>query len=282
MTTSGPRAVIGGLPDPKYRLPDPNTTGTTCSSTAVWVLPSRRSRPLDEGSESIDRGPKPVRRRIAGPREPVLVSQLAPVVRVRDSRVGPVDRIEFPSPKVPRRFLLRLGRLPGDAPTLDELHHVVLPNTATGERHREHVTNATDALAGWCLGQVVVSVPPRLLRRIGNQLEDRLKPGRDIPTRAGDPWDPIGACHSHHRSPIKAPEQDPTRRAIGQSLLGMGGTVSAGGCSGLAGGCGRMHQTSAGHSRADRVGWGYARVAPLGGPAATLAASAHSRDAVPV
>jgi hypothetical protein len=34
MTTSGPRAVIGGLPDPKFRLPDPNTTGTTSIATS--------------------------------------------------------------------------------------------------------------------------------------------------------------------------------------------------------------------------------------------------------
>lgn len=107
----------------------------------------------------------------------------------------------------------RLGRLPGDAATLDELDHMIFPNVAAGGQHRENVTDAADTLPSGRLNQVVVAVPPWLLRRIGDAFEDRLKPGRDIPTRADDARNLIITRHS----PIESPDGI-TRHAGGQLI----------------------------------------------------------------
>jgi len=72
---------------------------------------------------------------------------------------------------------------------------VVLPDAAMGERHREHITGAADALPGGRPGQVVVAVPARLRSRIRDQLEDRSRPGRDLAAGA-DHARRLLSCHA--------------------------------------------------------------------------------------
>src|SRR4029077_16856036 len=113
-------------------------------------------------------------------------------------RPGRVARLELPPPQVPRRRLPWLGRRPGDPAAFLELHHVVLPDLTPGQRHRENVTGAPDALPGRRAGQVVVAVPARLRRRIRDQLEDLRRPGRDLPGGADHPWRVLLSCHVPH------------------------------------------------------------------------------------
>src|SRR5262249_61918736 len=81
---------------------------------------------------------------------------------------------------MPGRLPTRLGRLPGDTAALVEFDHVVLPNVALCGRHREDLAYRADTLACGGLGQVVVAVPAWLLTRISDELEDRLRPRRDL------------------------------------------------------------------------------------------------------
>ena len=79
-----------------------------------------------------------------------------------------------------RAAAARLGGHPGDPAALLELGHVVLPDAAPGERHREHPTCAADALPGRRPGQVVAAVRARLLSPVGDQLEDRARLSRNL------------------------------------------------------------------------------------------------------
>src|ERR1700683_2464760 len=101
---------------------------------------------------------------------------------------------------MPRRPLPRLGGGPGDPAALLELHHMVLPDAALSQRHREHVACPADPLAGGGLGQVVVAVPARLHRRIRDQLEDLPRPGRDLTAGADHPRRLLLSCHTYHPS----------------------------------------------------------------------------------
>jgi len=88
---------------------------------------------------------------------------------------------------VARRLLARLGRQPGDAPRLVELHDVVLPDAALSDRHREHIADPSDALRLGSLGQVLVAVPARLHGGVGDQCKNRLRAGPDLPADTHDP-----------------------------------------------------------------------------------------------
>ena len=151
---------------------------------------------LGQRREPVERSAEAIRRGGAGPRQPALVGQPGPVVGMGNPRPGRVDRLELPPPQVPRRHLPWLGRRPGDPAAFLELHHVVLPDLTPGQRHRENVTGAPDALPGRCAGQVVVAVPARLRRRIRDQLEDPPRPGRDLPGRADHPRRILLSCHA--------------------------------------------------------------------------------------
>ena len=106
----------------------------------------------------------------------------------------------------PRRLPPRLGRRPGDSAAFLELDYVVLPDGAPGQRHREHVTGAPDALSGRRDGQVVVAVPARLGRRIRDQREDPLRLGRDVPAGADHSRCLLLSCHAPYPSTgIQAP-----------------------------------------------------------------------------
>ena len=80
--------------------------------------------------------------------------------------------LQLPAPQVSRRRFARLGRQPGDASSLDELDNVVDPSAPNRQHRRERVTDAPDALSGGSGDEVVVAIPFRLTRRIGDQLED--------------------------------------------------------------------------------------------------------------
>ena len=77
-----------------------------------------------------------------------------------------------------------------------KLDHVVFPDRATGERHIEDVAHAMDSLPGRRLRQVVIAVPPRLLRGIRDQLEDVLWSSRDLAAGADDAWHLVLGCHA--------------------------------------------------------------------------------------
>src|SRR5690349_16661406 len=102
---------------------------------------------------------------------------------------------------MPGRRLPHLGRAPGHQAALLELHHVVLPDLTAAQRHREYVADLPDALPGVRRAQVVVTVPARLLSRVRDQLEDPLRPGRDLTARADHARRLLLGCHA----PIQAP-----------------------------------------------------------------------------
>jgi hypothetical protein len=60
---------------------------------------------------------------------------------------------------MPRRPLPRLGGGPGDPAALLELDHVVLPDAALSQRHREHVACLADPLARLRAGDAPVDGP---------------------------------------------------------------------------------------------------------------------------
>ena len=96
----------------------------------------------------------------------------------------------------------RFGGPPGNPAAFFELDHVVLPDGAiVGQRHREHLTRAAHALPGGCAGQIVVPVPARLLSWVRDQLEDPLRPGRDLAARADHARLLLRSCHA----PIQTP-----------------------------------------------------------------------------
>src|SRR3954466_8019862 len=96
-----------------------------------------------------------------------------------------------------RRFLPRLRGPPCDQSPLLELDDVVVPEAAHGERHREHITDRTHTLARAPFGQVVVAIPSRLQRWLGDEFEDLVRRRRDLATGADD----LGSVAVH--SPIQ-------------------------------------------------------------------------------
>src|SRR5205807_1781927 len=104
---------------------------------------------------------------------------------------------------------------PRDPAPLVELDHVIVPDTARGERHREHIAGAPDSLPGGCAGQVIVAVPAWLLRRIRDQLEDQPRSGRDLPAgthhvRRNRLSPPAVTISRMRASPAWAPRASPT------------------------------------------------------------------------
>ena len=164
------------------RLP----TAADGASYGVFTQECARSPTLSEGSESVERGSKLVRRGRPSAWNTTLIGQLGPVVGVNDPRTRRGDRLELPSPQVPWRFLSRLGRSPSDAVALVELDHVVLPHVAFRGGHGEDITDSADSLPGRRLQQVVVAIPARLLGRVSDELEDLPSPGRDLAAGADD------------------------------------------------------------------------------------------------
>jgi hypothetical protein len=75
---------------------------------------------------------------------------------------------------MPGRLLPRLGWPPRNAAALAELGHVVLSDVPLRGRHNEHVADRADSLPGSRLSQIVVAIPARLLRRVGNELKDQV------------------------------------------------------------------------------------------------------------
>src|SRR6185312_17107632 len=115
----------------------------------------------------------------------------------------PVDRVQLPPPQVSGRRPAGIGRCPGDPAPLLELDDVVLPHTPARRRHHEHLTRAADALPVRRLGQVVVPVPPRLLNRIRDQLEDLGRLGRNLPTGTDDLRTLAVTGHSRIEPPLR-------------------------------------------------------------------------------
>jgi GrpB-like predicted nucleotidyltransferase (UPF0157 family)/predicted GNAT superfamily acetyltransferase len=152
-------------------------------------------RALGHGREQVERGLELAGRGRPGPLEATLIRQPGPVVGVRDPGARP-GRLQFPPPQVPRLLAPHLGRHPGDPPALLELDHVVLPDGTRGERHREHLARAADTLPVGRLGQVGVAVPARLRDRIGDQLEDLPRPGRDLAAGADHTRRILLGCHA--------------------------------------------------------------------------------------
>ena len=129
-----------------------------------------------------------------------------------DPRTRRVDRLQFPAPKMPRRWPPRLGRCPGNASALVEFDYAILPDVARGGRHQEHVTRAANPLPGRRLGQVVVAVPAWLLSRVHDELEDLLRPCCDLATGADNAGNLIVTCHTSIEAP-DAERSPPSERA---------------------------------------------------------------------
>src|SRR3954468_21072644 len=90
-----------------------------------------------------------------------------------------VDGLKLPPPKVSSRLLARFGWKPGDATSVFVFHYMILPDAALGEHHREHLAPSTEALTRGSFGEIVVAIPPWLLRRVSDQFEDPFGAGDD-------------------------------------------------------------------------------------------------------
>jgi len=64
-------------------------------------------------------------------------------------------------------------RTPRDQATFVKLHDRVFSDAAAGQPHGEHIADGTDPLPRVGVPEVVVAVPTRLLRGVGDQFEDR-------------------------------------------------------------------------------------------------------------
>jgi len=106
---------------------------------------------------------------------------------------------------VPGRPLPCFGGQPGNPAALLELDHVVLPDGALADGHREYGTRAADALPGGRLGQVVVAVPARLLSRVRDQLEDPARRRRDLATSADHARRILRTRHAPIQTPASGP-----------------------------------------------------------------------------
>jgi len=86
-------------------------------------------------------------------------------------------------------------RAPRNETTFVELDHSVLADATAKQPHGEDIADGADSLPGLRFPEVVVPVPARLLRRVSDQLEDRLRPCRDHSARAHDPRHLLGVAH---------------------------------------------------------------------------------------
>jgi hypothetical protein len=105
---------------------------------------------------------------------------------VGDQRPGLVDGFELPSPQVTGRDLARFRGPPRDDPPLLELDDVIRAIAAHREGHGEHITHRPHTLAGRRVRQVVIAIPSRLLRWIGDQFENLVRWRRDLAARSDD------------------------------------------------------------------------------------------------
>ncbi len=96
---------------------------------------------------------------------------------------------------MPRGFLTRLGRSPGDAATLLQLDHVVLADVALRESHGEDITDGANSLPAGRFQEIVVAVPARLLTGIGDELEELPDLGRNIAVGADNAQILMGTAH---------------------------------------------------------------------------------------
>src|ERR1700680_286662 len=122
---------------------------------------------------------------------------MSPVVGVGHPRSRREERLELPSPHVPRRRLTHLSRLPGDTPTFDEVHDVVLTDAAHGEPHGEYVSDDPYTLSRGGFFQVLVAVPARLLCWVCDELEYSLGTRRHLAGHHDDARGLLLSGHSH-------------------------------------------------------------------------------------
>src|ERR1700743_380794 len=78
------------------------------------------------------------------------------------------------------RSLTYFGRIPRDATGFDEVDNVVLADAVTGQCHPENLAGAPDPLPRFGFDEIVIAIPERLLRGVGDQLEDPLPACPDL------------------------------------------------------------------------------------------------------
>src|ERR1700733_8935323 len=114
--------------------------------------------------------------------------------------------------------------MPRDAAGFNEVDNVVLADVVIGQRHAEYLTDAPNPLAWFSFEKVLIAVPRRLLRGVGNQFEDPLRACRDL-----------AAC-AHHRGDVgvvghNAIKDQPRRygaREAGSWIAGSRGSAAIG------------------------------------------------------
>ena len=143
---------------------------------------------IREAGEPIDRRREPIARRGPSPLQAGLVVEFGPVVGVHDQGALIVDRVDLPAPQVPDRRLPGLSGLPHDEPALDELHHVILANHSSRERHAEDVADAMHPLSHRRRRPDCRCHPTRAVShaRISNQLEDPIRSSTHLARRNND------------------------------------------------------------------------------------------------
>lgn len=143
-------------------------------------------RDLGYGGKPAERGLQHRRRGRLRSRDPRSISELGPVIGVGDQSTRRVERFEFPAPEMSRRRLALHSGSPSDTTTLDEVDYVVFPHAAPCESRGEYFAYGSDSLTRSSLFQVVIAVPSRLLRGVGDEFENAPCSSGDL---AGSPYD---------------------------------------------------------------------------------------------
>ena len=138
--------------------------GRPAIGAVQWRSASSASRSSDACSFSVV-----VR---TGPREPLRIGQSRPVVGVGDPGAGVVQRLELPTPQLPERPFAAIDGV-------QAIRRASANSTTWFSRTPplvsvvvKTVTEAADPLPGFGVREVVVAVPSRLVRGVGDQLED--------------------------------------------------------------------------------------------------------------
>ena len=189
-------------PPPLVAWCTPNSAAAHCpagrASRVISTLSVRtpRSGLLGQGREPVKRGAEAVCRGRPGPRQPALVGQPGPVVGVG---YPGARRAGWPSSQ---RHRCPGGSRPGSA-GVQAIRRPSSNSTTWFSRMAPLVSivvNTSPACRTRCpaarCGQVVVAVPARLGRRIRDQREDPLRPGRDLPAGADHPRRLLLSCHA--------------------------------------------------------------------------------------
>src|SRR5699024_6000905 len=83
-----------------------------------------------------------------------------------------IDRGQFPPKKMTAGLFPGWRRIPSYSPTYFKFDLMISPLLLVCQLQNKLLPHAGDALTRWCVDKVIVSVPPRLNRQIGNEFKN--------------------------------------------------------------------------------------------------------------